>query len=112
MRSCGTPSAYVFSEGMEPRVRSQPRRLHYDLLDLAPFLVPGVNVIAAHVKYYATPNSYWMPAPPTSTLGKTGVLVFEADLGDSAQGGAGWIASDETWIVDCSMGTPGSGGRK
>jgi alpha-L-rhamnosidase len=84
-------------EAFRGPVRSQPRRLHYDLLDLAPFLMPGVNVIAVHVKYYATPISYWMPAPPTSTLGKTGVLVFEADLGDPAQGGAGWLVSDETW---------------
>ena len=27
-------------------VRSQPRRLHYDMLDLAPYLVAGENVIA------------------------------------------------------------------
>ncbi len=73
-------------------IRSQPRRLYYDLLDLAPLLQPGANVLAIYVKYYGTPKSYWMPAVPNMTLGKTGVLVFEADLG-----AAGWLVSDATW---------------
>ncbi|GIK73859.1 MAG: hypothetical protein BroJett021_28470 [Chloroflexota bacterium] len=73
-------------------VRSQPRRMHYDLVDLAPYLQTGVNQIAIYVKYYGTPKSYWMPATPNMTLGKTGVLVFEADLGE-----AGWLVSDPSW---------------
>jgi alpha-L-rhamnosidase len=73
-------------------IRSQPRRLYYDLLDLAPYLRVGANALAIYVKYYGTPKSYWMPAVPNMTLGKTGVLVFEADLG-----AAGWLASDATW---------------
>jgi len=73
-------------------VRSQPRRMHYDLFDLAPYLQPGTNVLAIYVKYYGTPKSYWQPAVPNMTLGKSGVLVFEADFGD-----AGWIVSDESW---------------
>jgi hypothetical protein len=73
-------------------IRSQPRRLYYDLFDLAPLLQPGANVLAIYVKYYGTPKSYWMPAVPNMTLGKTGVLVFEADLGT-----AGWLISDATW---------------
>lgn len=73
-------------------VRSQPRRLHYDLFDLAPYLQPGENVLAVYVKYYGAANSYWQPAVPNMTLGKTGVLVFEADLG-----AAGWLVSDATW---------------
>jgi hypothetical protein len=39
-------------------VRSQPRRLQYDLLDLAPFLQAGENVIAVLVKYYGSTKSY------------------------------------------------------
>jgi len=35
-------------------IRSQPRRLHYDLFDLAPYLHPGENVLAVYVKYYST----------------------------------------------------------
>ena len=73
-------------------IRSQPRRLYYDLFDLAPYLQPGENVLAVYVKYYGTPKSYWMPATPNLTLGKSGILVFEADLG-----AAGWLVSDASW---------------
>ncbi|GIV69418.1 family 78 glycoside hydrolase catalytic domain [Caldilinea sp.] len=73
-------------------IRSQPRRLHYDFFDLAPHLQPGENILAVYVKYYGRPNSYWMPAAPNLTLGKTGVLVFEANLG-----AAGWLVSDGSW---------------
>lgn len=73
-------------------IRNQPRRLHYDLFDLAPFLQPGENILAVYVKYYGTPNSYWMPAAPNLTLGKTGILVFEANLGE-----VGWLVSDSSW---------------
>jgi alpha-L-rhamnosidase len=73
-------------------VRSQSRRLYYDLLDLASFLHSGENVVAIYVKYYGIPQSFWMPAVPNNTLGKTGILVFEANLGK-----AGWLVSDSTW---------------
>lgn len=73
-------------------IRSQPRRLYYDLLDLAPYLQTGQNVVAVYVKYYGTPQSFWMPAVPNTTLGRRGVLVFEANLGQ-----AGWLTSDSTW---------------
>jgi len=84
----------LFVNGQEASrgpIRSQPRRLHYDFIDLAPFLRVGDNIIAAYVKYYGTPKSYWMPATPNMTLGKSGVFVFEADLGDH------WLLSDESW---------------
>jgi hypothetical protein len=74
-------------------VRSQPRRLHYDLFDLAPYLQRGQNLVAVYVKYYGRPTSYWIPAAPNMTLGKTGVMVFEANLGE----GGGWLVSDATW---------------
>lgn len=77
-------------------VRSQPRRLCYDLLDLAPYLKAGENVIAVLVKYYGTAKSYWMPAVPTMTLGRTGVLVFEAQVG-TGPGEDGWLVTDDTW---------------
>jgi alpha-L-rhamnosidase len=72
--------------------RSQPRRLLYDLFDLAPLLQVGENLIAVYVKFYGRANSFYIPAVPNSGLGKTGALVFEADLG-----AAGWLVSDETW---------------
>ena len=93
-------SRYVlFVNGQEVSrgpVRSQPRRLHYDLLDLAPYLKAGENVIAVHVKYYGTTKSYWMPAPPTMTLGRSGVLILEARV---APGEDGWLVTDESWVA-------------
>lgn len=77
-------------------VRSQPHRMHYDLFDLAPYLKKGENLIAVYVKYYGTPKSYWMPAAANMTLGKTGVMVFEANLGKSADGEL-WLISDTSW---------------
>jgi len=73
-------------------IRSQPRRMYYDLVDLAPYLKTGSNIIAIYVTYYGSPKAFWMPASANVMLGKTGVLVFEADLGE-----AGWLVSDPTW---------------
>jgi hypothetical protein len=73
-------------------VRSQPRRMMYDIVDLAPALQPGENVIAVVVKNYGRGNSFYIPAVPNTGLGKTGAFVFEADLGT-----AGWLVSDESW---------------
>ena len=73
-------------------VRSQPRRMMYDLVDLAPALKAGENVIAVYCKFYGRPNSFYIPAVPNTGLGKTGTLVFEADLGS-----AGWLVSDASW---------------
>jgi hypothetical protein len=78
-------------------IRSQPKRLHYDLFDLAPHLKQGENVIAVYVKYYGTVKSFWMPAAANATLGKTGVLVFEANLGPSTDAPDGWLVSDASW---------------
>ena len=56
-------------------IRSQPRRMFYDLFDLAPYLKTGENVLAVYVKYYGSPKSFWMPAPPGVALGRSGVIV-------------------------------------
>ncbi len=72
-------------------VRANGRRLHYDLLDLAPHLRPGRNVIAAVVRFFGRENPWWAPVPAGYELGGGGFL-FEADLGES-----GWIATDATW---------------
>lgn len=73
-------------------IRSQFRRLHYDMYDLAPYLTNGENVIAVYVKYYGREKAFWMPATPNRTLGKGGIMAFECCLGES-----GWLASDDTW---------------
>jgi alpha-L-rhamnosidase len=72
-------------------IRSQPRRLYYDLYDLAHFLRPGENTIAVHVERFASANSFWMPPVPNNSLGVRGVLVFEADLAGT------WLVSDGSW---------------
>jgi len=72
--------------------RSQPRRMLYDLFDLAPYLKAGKNTIAVLVRLYGRANSFYIPAVPNNGLGKTGALVFEANLGES-----GWLVSDESW---------------
>jgi hypothetical protein len=79
-------------------VRSQFRRLHYDLYDLAPHLVAGDNVLAVHVRYYGQEKAFWMPATPNRTLGRYGVMVFECDLGEP-----GWLVSDSTWKAHRSV---------
>ena len=82
-------------EAFRGPIRSQPRRLTYDMLDLAPYLKPGENTIAIYVVYYGTPRSYWMPAAPTASLGKTGVVVFEAKTSGTSD--ADWLVSDASW---------------
>lgn len=71
-------------------VRSDPRRSHYDVVDLAPELRPGSNVIAVVARHYGRATSWWVPVPPTYTLGGGG-LVFEALIGDT------WLATDASW---------------
>jgi alpha-L-rhamnosidase len=85
-------------EAFRGPVRSQPRRMHYDLFDLAPYLKAGENVIAVYVKYYGAANSYWIPAVANMALGKTGVLVFEANV----FGADGWLVSDGSWKAKTS----------
>ena len=65
----------LFANGREVSrgpARSQPRRMQYDLVDLAPFLRVGDNVIAVYVKFYGRANSFYMPAVANSILGKSG----------------------------------------
>lgn len=71
-------------------VRSDPRQAHYDFVDLSPALVPGRNVIAITARHFGRATSWWMPAPPSYTLGGGGV-VFEAVIGEML------ITSDGTW---------------
>jgi len=73
-------------------IRSQFRRLHYDMYDLTPYLMVGQNTIAVYVKYYGQEKAFWAPATPNRTLGKSGVMVFECDLGS-----LGWLVSDDSW---------------
>lgn len=73
-------------------VRSDPRLAHYDIVDLAPALRAGVNVLAVTVRHFGTATSWWMPVPPTYSLG-AGSVVLEAVLGDE------WVVTDRDWRV-------------
>jgi alpha-L-rhamnosidase len=75
--------------------RSQPYRQRYDSYDLAPYLVPGPNVVAVLVTYYGRPTSFWQPAPAGSST--DAVLVFEARLGEEEE-----LVSDAGWRVQRS----------
>ncbi|GIW42399.1 MAG: hypothetical protein KatS3mg076_2976 [Candidatus Binatia bacterium] len=72
-------------------VRDHPTRLHYDVVDLAPYLVEGENVLAVLVRFYGEANAWWMPAVPSGQLG-AGAFVFEAKIGPGR-----WILSDHSW---------------
>ncbi|VFA91132.1 Bacterial alpha-L-rhamnosidase [Nocardia farcinica] len=74
-------------------VRAQPRRLHYDDYDLAPYLRRGANAVAVLVTYYGEANSIWQPAAPNATLGGHAVLVLEASIGERE------LVTDESWRV-------------
>jgi alpha-L-rhamnosidase len=71
-------------------VRANPRRLHYDSVDIAPYLREGANVLAAVARFYGRPTPWWIPAPTTYTLG-AGCFVCEALIADER------ITTDSTW---------------
>jgi hypothetical protein len=71
-------------------VRAEPRLSHYDVVDLAPHLVVGENVLAITARHFGEATSWWMPVPPTYSLGG-GSLLFEAQIGDD------WVVSDRSW---------------
>ena len=71
-------------------VRSDPRRAHYDVIDLTGLLHAGTNVIAVTARHFGESTSWWTPVPPTYSLG-AGCLVFEAAIDDQ------WIVSDRSW---------------
>ncbi len=71
-------------------VRSDPRRAHYDTVDLAPHLHPGRNVLAVVARHFGRSTSWWTPVPPSYTLGG-GSVVLEALVGDE------WVVSDREW---------------
>ncbi len=71
-------------------VRSDPRRAHYDVVDLAPHLVDGENVLALVARHFGEATSWWMPVPPSYSLG-VGSVVLEAVVGDE------WVVTDRSW---------------
>ncbi|MCX5737980.1 MAG: family 78 glycoside hydrolase catalytic domain, partial [Proteobacteria bacterium] len=84
----------LFVNGVEVSrgpVRANGRRLHYDVVDLAPLLRPGRNAVAALVRFFGRANPWWAPVPATAQLG-AGAFLFEAKLGNGE-----WLVSDAHW---------------
>ena len=77
-------------------IRSDPRRAHYDVVDLAPLLRVGTNTIGITARHFGEETSWWTPVPPSYSLG-AGSVVFEMLLGDE------WIVSDRTWQVNAGQ---------
>jgi alpha-L-rhamnosidase len=73
-------------------IRHGQRQLHYDHCDAAPLLRSGRNTIAVFARFYGNRTAWWLPTPPTFTLGG-GCLVAELGLGDDR-----WIGTDEQWL--------------
>lgn len=71
-------------------VRSDPRRARYDVVDLAPHLRPGPNVLAIVARHFGVATSWWAPVPPTYSMG-AGAVLFEALVGDEL------VVSDRSW---------------
>ncbi len=71
-------------------VRSDPRRPHYDVVDLARFLKAGTNTLAITARHFGTATSWWMPVPPTYTMGG-GSVVLEACIDGE------WLVTDRSW---------------
>lgn len=71
-------------------IRCNGRRLHYDLVDLAPYLREGRNCIAVLARFYGRPVPWWAPTPGSLQLG-SGSLVFEARVGEH------WVVSNRRW---------------
>lgn len=72
--------------------RGNPRMRRYDVTDLAPFLVPGPNVVTLLGVHHGRANAWWMPGPTQASALARGGLVLEADLGDE-----GPLVTDATW---------------
>jgi alpha-L-rhamnosidase len=81
----------LFVNGVEVArgpARSIPERLAWTEVDLAPYLRPGRNAIAALVRFYGVPGPWWRPAAPSFLLG-FGSFAFESPVIG--------VISDATW---------------
>src|SRR5579859_6121618 len=99
--TCDSRYALYLNERLLGRgpVRSEPEFLGWDTYELAPHLVPGLNVIVALCHYYGRAGPWWVPASALGTLGR-GSFCFETapDPGIDLATGPGWQAVPAPWI--------------
>lgn len=96
-RVCADSRYVLFVNGHEVvagPARDNPRRLRYDVVDLAPRLRTGTNVLAAVVTFYGDALPWWMPGPTLLSEVSAGGFLFEAELGDGRV-----VGSDASWEV-------------
>ena len=75
--------------------RSNPDRLAYDTVELAPHLRRGGNTIAALAHFYGGGNRWWRPAAPAGDLGHGSFLFDAPEIG---------MASDASWRAQAFAG--------
>ena len=86
-------------------VRANPRRQPYDVIDLAPHLKAGENVIGVIAWRYDGATAWW-PRPRLRATCASAASRSRRGLGD------GWLVSDETWtgaVLDGWTETRGAG---
>ncbi len=90
-------------------IRSNPRRLHYDEVEITNHLREGRNSIAVLARFYGYPTAWWIPAPSIPSMG-AGVLVAEARIDtDHVVSDGSWKASaGEAWTPQAPRGLGGS----
>ncbi|HEX5480400.1 MAG TPA: alpha-L-rhamnosidase [Dehalococcoidia bacterium] len=110
-RMCAVARYTLYVNGQEIArgpVRANPHRQPYDVIDLAPYLRAGENVLGAIAWRYAGATAWWLPPPPGTDL-TYGGFAFEARLGDE------WLVSDDAWTgaaLDGWTSAPGSAGNE
>lgn len=91
-------SRYVlFVNGTEVRRgpgRANPRSRRYDVVDVAPLLVPGTNVVTILAAVDQRASRNWMPAPTAISELGGGALVCEIDVGLPDP-----VATDGSWLT-------------
>ncbi len=73
-------------------VRANPRNQPYDVVELAPYLRAGANVIGVLALRYSAANAWWLPPPVFAGDLGAGAFVFEARLGNESL-----LVSDAGW---------------
>ncbi len=101
LRVASNSRHFVYVNGREVLrgpIRSQARKLFYDILDISGDLVVGKNCLAVLVRRYGFATAWWEPTPLTGP-GGAGGLVCEAEIilnSDSAEPKF-VLTSNDTW---------------
>jgi hypothetical protein len=92
-------------------VRANPRRQHFDVLDLAGALRIGANELEILAWRYADPTPWWLPPPLFSTDLVNGAVVFEAKVADAIwTSDSSWQAAAlPSWSLTMGQGVGGRG---